>query len=361
MENIALKPTTKSKISLHGQHYKLADVNEQIEILEHHQTGEFAIVPFQMKLKENNLYPLKPTGIEVFQVNMGKMCNQVCQHCHVDAGPDRKEIMTRETMQQCIEVLKNNTALKTVDLTGGAPEMNPDFRWFVEEIKKLDRHIIVRCNLTIILANKKYFDLPEFYKQNNIEVVSSLPFYTKDRTDRQRGNHVFEKSIEALQMLNEVGYGKEETGLILNLVYNPAGAFLPPSQQALEKEYKEALMKEFGIVFNHLFTITNLPINRYLDYLLKSGNYEAYMEKLVNAYNPVAAANVMCRNTISIGWDGYLYDCDFNQMLEMKVESHGKHISEFNAGELNNRNILIGQHCYGCTAGAGSSCGGAVT
>ena len=361
MENIAVKPTIKSKISLHGQHYKLSDVNEQIEILEHHQTGEFAIAPFQMKLKENNLYPLKPTGIEVFQVNMGKMCNQVCQHCHVDAGPDRKEIMTRETMQQCIEVLKNNPALKTVDLTGGAPEMNPNFRWFVEEIKKHRKHIIVRCNLTIILANKKYFDLPEFYKQNNIEVVSSLPFYTKDRTDRQRGNHVFEKSIEALQMLNEVGYGKEESGLILNLVYNPAGAFLPPSQQALEKEYKEALMKDFGIVFNHLFTITNLPINRYLDYLIKSGNYEAYMEKLVNAYNPVAAANVMCRNTISIGWDGYLYDCDFNQMLEMKVESHGKHISEFNADELNNRNILVGQHCYGCTAGAGSSCGGAVT
>jgi radical SAM/Cys-rich protein len=360
IENTEAIQKTRSKISLQGQHHKLADVHEQVEILEHNQTNDFALQPFHEKLKQSGLYPLKPTGIEIFQINMGKMCNQVCKHCHVDAGPDRKEIMTIETMQQCINVLKNNPSLKTIDLTGGAPEMNPNFRWFVEEIKKLNRHIIVRCNLTIILANKKYFDLPEFYKQNDIEVISSLPFYTKDRTDRQRGNHVFEKSIEALQMLNEIGYGKEETGLILNLVYNPAGAFLPPSQVALEKEYKVALLKDFGIVFNHLFTITNIPINRFLDYLLSSGNYEGYMEKLVNAYNPVAAANVMCRNTISIGWDGYLYDCDFNQMLEMKVGSHGKHISEFNVEELNNRNILIGQHCYGCTAGSGSSCGGEV-
>ncbi len=359
-ENIALTTGTNSKISLHGQHHKLSDVHEQLEILEQTLRNELELPPFQYKLKQNGLYPLKPTGIEIFQVNLGKMCNQTCRHCHVDAGPDRKEIMTKETMKQCIEVLKQNPSLKSIDLTGGAPEMNPDFRWFVEEIKMLDRHILVRCNLTIILANKKFYDLPEFYKQNNIEVISSLPFYTESRTDRQRGNHVFEKSIEALKMLNILGYGKVETGLILNLVYNPSGAFLPPAQQALEKEYKEALMKEFGIVFNHLFTITNMPINRYLDYLLKSNNYEKYMEKLVDAYNPVAASNVMCRNTISIGWDGYIYDCDFNQMLEMKVETHGKHISEFNMDELNNRNILIGQHCYGCTAGAGSSCSGAV-
>ncbi len=360
IENTEVIPARESKISLQGQHHPLADIQEQVDILEHHQTGNFALVPFQQKLKESKLYPLKPTGIEIFQVNMGKMCNQVCKHCHVDAGPDRKEIMTIETMQECLHVLVNNPTLKTIDLTGGAPEMNPNFRWFVEEIKKLDRHIIVRCNLTIILANKKYFDLPEFYKQNHIEVISSLPFYTQDRTDRQRGNHVFEKSIRALQMLNQIGYGAEGTGFILNLVYNPAGAFLPPSQQALEKEYKEALREKFGITFNKLFTITNIPINRYLDYLINSGNYEAYMEKLVNAYNPVAAANVMCRNTISIGWDGTIYDCDFNQMLEMKVDSPSKHISELNVGELNNRSILIGQHCYGCTAGAGSSCGGAV-
>ena len=215
--------------SLKAQHNIFADAHEQIEIIEHGQTGDFALVPFQQKLEQSSLYPLRPTRLEIFQVNIGKMCNQVCKHCHVDAGPDRKEIMTRETMQQCIDVLRKNPQLKTVDLTGGAPEMNPNFRWFVEQISKLKRHIIVRCNLTIILANKKYYDLPHFYKQHNVEVVSSLPFYTQDRTDRQRGNGVFEDSIKALQMLNAVGYGKEETGLILNLVYNPAGAFLPPT------------------------------------------------------------------------------------------------------------------------------------
>lgn len=346
--------------SLKAQHSILADAHEQVEIIEHGQRGDFALIPFQQKLEQSNLYPLKPAQIEIFQVNIGKMCNQTCRHCHVDAGPDREEIMTKETMQQCIEVFKINPQLKIVDLTGGAPEMNPNFRWFVEEIKKLDRQVIVRCNLTIILANKKYHDLPEFYKLHNIEVVSSLPFYTQDRTDRQRGSGVFEQSINALQMLNEIGYGKENTGLILNLVYNPAGAFLPPSQQSLEKEYKQALMQRYGITFNNLFTITNMPISRYLDYLLTSGNYETYMEKLVNAYNPVAAENVMCRNTISVGWDGYLYDCDFNQMLELKVDIASKHISQFNILGLNSRKIIVGQHCYGCTAGSGSSCGGAV-
>ncbi len=346
--------------SLKAQHSILADTHEQLEILEHGVTNDFVLVPFQQKLEESGLYPLKSTSIEIFQVNVGKMCNQVCKHCHVDAGPDRKEIMTRETMQQCLDALKNNPQLQTVDLTGGAPEMNPDFRWFAEEIKKLQRHVIVRCNLTIIVANKKYHDLPQFYKHHNIEVVSSLPFYTQDRTDRQRGNGVFEDSIKALQMLNEAGYGKEGTGLILNLVYNPAGAFMPPPQASLQKEYKKALEERYGIEFNNLFAITNLPISRFLDYLLQSGNYEKYMEKLVNAYNPVAAANVMCRNTISISWDGFLYDCDFNQMLDLKVACASKHISEFNAGTLNNRNIIIGQHCYGCTAGSGSSCGGAV-
>ena len=347
--------------SLLAEHNKLAIPSEQINILEHGQSGDFNLIPFQQKLAESGLYPLKPTNLEIFQVNVGKMCNQVCKHCHVDAGPDRKEVMSKETMLQCLDALKNNPFLKTVDLTGGAPEINPSFRWFVEEIKKLERHVIVRCNLTIILANKKYYDLPQFYKLHNIEVVSSLPFYTQDRTDRQRGNGVFDGSIIALQMLNEVGYGNEATGLILNLVYNPAGAFLPPSQGALEKEYKKALMDKYNITFNHLFAITNLPISRFLDYLLQSGNYEKYMEKLLVAYNPLAAANVMCRNTISVGWDGYLYDCDFNQMLDLKLACSSSHIAQFNIEKLNNRNIKIGQHCYGCTAGAGSSCGGAVT
>jgi radical SAM/Cys-rich protein len=328
--------------------------------LEHGVQGDFNLVSFQQKLIGNELYPLKPTGIQIFQVNVGKMCNQVCKHCHVDAGPDRKEIMTRETMKECLNALKENPDLSTVDLTGGAPEMNPHFRWFVEEIKDLKRHVIVRSNLTIILANKKYNDLPEFFKQHHVEVVSSLPFYTQNRTDSQRGTGVFNSSIKALQLLNESGYGLEGSGLILNLVYNPAGAFLPPSQAALEKEYKHALQKSYGIRFNSLYTITNLPISRYLDYLINSGNYEGYMEKLVNSFNPIAAQNVMCRSTISIGWDGFLYDCDFNQMLEMKIDSPLKHISQYNTESLNRRNIVVNQHCYGCTAGLGSSCGGTV-
>lgn len=349
-----------SKTSLKWQHNSLADVDVQLNILEHGPTGNFALVPFQQKLEQSKLFPLTVRGVEIFQVNVGKMCNQVCRHCHVDAGPDRKEIMTKETMQQCLDALVQNPSLQTVDLTGGAPEMNPDFRWFVQEIKKLRRHILVRCNLTIILANKKYHDLPQFFAQHGVEVVSSLPFYTQDRTDRQRGDGVFEDSIKALQMLNEAGYAKEGSGLILNLVYNPAGAFLPPQQESLEKEYKAALMERYGIRFNQLFAITNLPISRYLDYLLQSGNYEKYMEKLVAAFNPVAAANVMCRNTISIGWDGYLYDCDFNQMLDLKVACSSRHISDFNIENLNSRSVIVGQHCYGCTAGSGSSCGGAV-
>lgn len=346
--------------SLKAEGNILADAQYQVELLETDNHYLYRLVPFQQNLETAGLYPLRPTHLEIFQVNIGKMCNQVCKHCHVDAGPDRKEIMTRETMQQCLEALANNPAIGIVDITGGAPELNPDFRWFVENIKASGRHIIVRCNLTIILANKRFHDLPDFFRLHNIEVVSSLPFYTKDRTDRQRGNGVFEDSITALQMLNAVGYGIPGTGLTLNLVYNPAGAFLPPDQSVLEKDYKIALLKDFDIQFNNLFTITNLPVSRYLDYLLNRGNYEKYMEKLINAFNPVAAANVMCRNTISIGWDGYLYDCDFNQMLDLKVSSNGKHISSFNTAELVNREIVVNQHCYGCTAGAGSSCGGAV-
>lgn len=341
--------------SLKAQGHSLAAAQYQQDVLE-----SIAMMPFQQKMEGIGLLPLRPTGIGIFQVNLGKMCNQTCRHCHVDAGPDRKEIMTRETMQQCLDVLQANPELKTVDLTGGAPEMNPDFRWFVAEISKLGRHIIVRCNLTIIVANKKYNDLPQFYSHHGVEVVSSLPFYAKDRTDRQRGDGVFEDSIKALQLLNAVGYGREGSGLKLNLVYNPAGAFLPPAQQALEAEFKHELLKKFGILFNDLYVITNMPISRYLDYLLSSGNYERYMEKLIAAFNPAAAQQVMCRNTISVGWDGFLYDCDFNQMLELKISGGSHHISVYNADRLQNRTIVIGQHCYGCTAGSGSSCGGAT-
>lgn len=302
---------------------------------------------------------MRPTEIEIFQINIGKMCNQVCGHCHVDAGPDRREIMTRETMQQCLKVLEH-LPVGTVDITGGAPEMNPDFRWFVEAVRSLGKRVIVRCNLTIIVANKRYNDLPAFYRRHLVEVASSLPFYNAERTDRQRGEGVFLDSIKALQMLNAVGYGKEDSGLILNLVYNPSGAFLPASQEQLERDFKAELKRHYGIEFNKLFCITNMPVSRYLEYLISSGNYERYMERLVSAFNPSAARNVMCKNSLSIGWDGTIYDCDFNQMLELKVAAKGTHISEFDAVALSAREIRVNQHCYGCTAGTGSSCGGAI-
>jgi len=340
------------------QHH-LADTHNQLAIFE--DGGEHRHESFKKKLEQLDELPLKASGIEIFQVNIGKMCNQVCRHCHVDAGPDRKEIMTRETMLLCLEILVNSE-IRTVDITGGAPELNPDFRWFVEEIKKLGKHIIVRCNLTIILANKRFHDLPGFFKNHAVEVVSSLPSFTRDRTDKQRGDGVFDDSITALKLLNAVGYGIENSGLLLNLVYNPAGAFLPPSQEALEKEYKTELLKNFGISFNNLYAITNMPISRYLDYLLSSGNYDKYMEKLITAFNPAAVKHVMCRNTISVSWNGYLYDCDFNQMLDLVVSiDRSQHLKDFDLDALNNRGIVLSQHCYGCTAGAGSSCGGSVT
>lgn len=347
--------------SLKAQKSQLGESAFQLKVLNDEELLGKNVPLFRDKLEDINLFPLKPTKLEIFQINVGKMCNQVCKHCHVDAGPDRKEIMTRETMQQCVDIIAKYK-FTTLDLTGGAPEMNNNFRWFIEEIRKVDADIkiIVRCNLTIILANPKYHDLPDFFKKHRIEVVSSLPATSANRTDSQRGDGVFEDSIKALQMLNAVGYGIEGSGLTLNLVYNPAGAFLPSSQAGLEKEFKRVLKTKFNIEFNSLFAITNIPISRYLDYLLVSGNYAAYMEKLVAAYNPVAATNVMCRNTLSIGWDGYLYDCDFNQMLELKVAAKAKHISEFDYDELSNRSIIVNQHCYGCTAGAGSSCGGEV-
>ena len=342
--------------SLLKQAHKLSKTAEQLKILSDHEAVQ--IDSFENKLKGMNLFPLKPTAIDIFQVNVGKMCNQVCKHCHVDAGPDRKEIMTRETMQLCLDALKD-TDISTVDLTGGAPEMNPNFRWFVEELSAMGKKIIVRCNLTIILANPKYHDLPEFFKKHQINVVSSLPYFNAKRTDAQRGDGVFEKSIKALQMLNEVGYGKEGTGLQLDLVYNPSGAFLPGDQMNLENEFKRRLSNGYAIDFNNLFAITNLPISRFLDYLMISENYESYMQELVNAFNPQAALGVMCRNTLSVSWDGYLYDCDFNQMLDMKINGKApSHIRDFDLDQLTQRNIQINQHCFGCTAGAGSSCGG---
>jgi len=263
-------------------------------------------------------------------------------------------------MQSCVDVVKK-FRIPTVDITGGAPEMNPHFRWLVETLSPMGVHLMVRCNLTIILANKKYHDLPEFYRKHRMEVIASLPFYTSDRTDRQRGTGVFAQSIEALKMLNEVGYGHPDTGLQLHLVYNPAGAFLPPPQEQLRQEYQQVLWEQYGIRFNQLYVITNMPISRYLDYLLQTGNFERYMEQLVQAFNPLAVKGLMCRNTISVDWQGYLYDCDFNQMLGIPViPEASRHISRFDIQTLEHRQIAVRPHCYGCTAGAGSSCGGQI-
>lgn len=347
--------------SLKAQKHALGESEFQLQVLNDSEKIGKELTHFSDKLSAIGLFPLKPVSLDILQINVGKMCNQVCTHCHVDAGPDRKEIMTQETMQQIVDLVEKHT-FTTLDLTGGAPEMNPNFRWFIEAVRAVDQqiNIIVRCNLTIIRANPKYYDLPDFFKKHRLEVVSSLPATNMSRTDSQRGNGVFDDSIKALQMLNEVGYGQDGSGLMLNLVYNPSGAYLPSNQDNMEKDYKRVLKSKFDIVFNSLYCITNIPISRFLDYLLISGNYGQYMEKLVESYNPVAAAGVMCRSTLSIGWDGYIFDCDFNQMLELKVKSKAQHISDFDFEDLLNREIIVNQHCYGCTAAAGSSCHGEV-
>jgi len=346
--------------SLQKRDSDLANSNRQLEILSNgiFQSGE--LPTFKDKISETNQFPLQAKKLEILQINVGYMCNQVCEHCHVDAGPDRKEIMTRETMQQILDVIKTTQA-HTLDLTGGAPEMNPHFRWFVEEASKVGvQDFIVRSNLTIIRANKKHYDLPDFFKKHNIHVVSSMPHWTRGKTDKQRGAGVFDMSIKALQELNERGYGMPGSSLKLDLVYNPNGAYLPGDQATMEKEFKKALLEDFNIQFHNLFAITNLPIARFLDYLIASDNYQDYMHALVDAYNPAAVENVMCTNTLSVSWDGYLFDCDFNQMLALPVNSKSKHISEYKEELLAGRNIVISQHCYGCTAGAGSSCQGVV-
>ena len=349
-----------SQKSLKAQKSILASTQKQLDLLRNGIFASGELPQFSERIAAQGSPSLRPKRLEILQMNMGYMCNQVCAHCHVDAGPDRKEMMTRATLEKCLSIIKT-TAVHTLDLTGGAPEMHPEFRWFVERAAALwVQDFIVRSNLTIIRANKKYEDLPQFFKKHNIHVVSSLPFYKKEKTDRQRGNGVFQKSIEALQMLNAQGYGQADSGLLLDLVYNPSGAFLPGDQQALENDFKKVLKADFNIDFNQLFTITNMPISRFLDYLVASENYEDYMYALVEAYNPAALENVMCSNTLSVRWDGYLYDCDFNQMLDLKVDSPVQHLDDFDEAQLQDRTICISKHCYGCTAGAGSSCQGSV-
>ncbi len=355
---MAIKQKTKS---LKAKDNQLKDTFFQLQVLNGKAMTETSVTPFTKKVAAAGYTSVKPVPIEIFQLNIGKLCNQTCAHCHVDAGPDRKEEnMGRETLERCLEIIAATPSIHTVDITGGAPEMNAHFRWFVEACSKLGKQVINRCNLTILRANKKYYDLPDFFAEHKVHIVSSLPYFSKKRTDGQRGDGVFEDSIEALQMLNAVGYGKAGTGLKLDLVHNPQGAYLPGNQAELQAEFKRQLKRKFDIDFNSLFAITNLPISRFLDYLIETGNYEEYMQTLVDAFNPATVMGLMCRNTISVSWDGYLYDCDFNQMLDLKVASKAQHLSTFDADALNQRNIVFNQHCYGCTAGAGSSCGGEI-
>ena len=341
--------------SLKARGSQLASPQEQLRVL----SNLNGFVPFEERMRAVGLDPLYATGITVFQINVGRLCNQACAHCHVDAGPDRREVMSRETAELCIRALAQ-TDIPTVDITGGAPELCPSFRWLVEQAHALGRQVVDRCNLTVLLVQSQA-DLAEFLAKHRVEVIASLPYYRAAQTDAQRGEGVFDKSIAALRKLNGLGYGKEGTGLKLNLVYNPVGAFLPPKQESIEKQFKRELERHFGVVFNHLYTITNMPISRFLEFLLSTGNYEGYMERLTNAFNPAAAAGVMCRYTLSVGWDGTLYDCDFNQMLDLPVD-HGapRHIRDFDPAGLAARHIITGNHCYGCTAGAGSSCGGNI-
>jgi radical SAM/Cys-rich protein len=336
-------------MSLVSRGSPLASGAEQLRVLR-----RLAIADFQATLR--------PAAVEVFQINVGKLCNMTCRHCHVDAGPDRTaEMMSRETVDLCLAAL-DRTAATTVDITGGAPELNPHFRYLVDECVARGKRVIDRCNLTVLLTGPCR-DLPGWFAQRGVEIVCSLPHYRKRNTDLQRGDGTFEKSIEALRHLNAAGYGKGDPRLRLVLVHNPAGAFLAGDQRSMEKEWKQGLAANHGVTFDALIALNNMPISRFLEWLEAAGNLQAYMELLVNSYNPATVAGLMCRNTISVGWDGRLYDCDFNQMLELDaVDAYGGalHIRDFDPARLRERSIVTGRHCFGCTAGAGSSCGGAV-
>ena len=345
-------------MSLASLEHPLASAREQLRVLNQAGPGG-PHQAFERALRESGLFPLQATGITVFQINVGKLCNQTCRHCHVDAGPDRREIMSTETAELCLTALER-TGIPTVDITGGAPELNPSFRRLVRRSRELGRHVMDRCNLSVLLLPSQE-DLAVFLAEHEVEIVASLPYYLEDQTDAQRGEGVFSKSVEALRRLNRLGYGQPGSRLRLNLVYNPVGAYLPPAQKSIEADFHRELERRHGIVFHSLYTITNMPISRFLEFLLRSGNYDRYMEKLIGAYNPAAAAGVMCRYMLSVGWDGKLYDCDFNQMLELPVACEAPaHIRDFRPEALGRRRIVVGQHCYGCTAGGGSSCGGST-
>lgn len=354
------RPTT----SLHARRLPLESPEEQFRSLRAVplRSGLSGTGLFHEDIRVSGWPELKPARLEIFQINVGKLCNMTCRHCHVDAGPDRTDaLMDRATVDACLRAIELSGA-HTVDVTGGAPELNPHFEYLVDACVGMGKHVMDRCNLTI-LTTRRYEHLPRWFAERGVEVVCSLPHYRKMGTDSQRGEGTYEKSIRALRMLNEAGYGMGDPKRQLNLVTNPVGAFLAGSQKSLESEWKEALRKNHGVTFDRLFALNNMPISRYLEWLLDRGMLDAYLERLVNAFNPATIAGLMCRNTVSVSWDGRLFDCDFNQQLEMEIDLPGvsrPHVSEFDPEVWQNHVIRTDRHCYGCTAGAGSSCGGAI-
>lgn len=339
----------------------LADPAVQVARLEQHAS----IPRFQRHLADLGLAEPTPVGIDVLQVNLGKLCNQTCAHCHVDAGPDRREQMSADIATACLDVL-DRAEIATLDVTGGAPEMNPVFRTLVTGARRLGRRVIDRCNLTILVA-PGFTDLPEFLAANQVEVVASLPCYLESNVDRQRGDGVFDRSLTALRRLNALGYGRSGSSLSLTLVFNPVGPSLPPPQARLEQDYRRELASRYGIEFTRLYTITNMPISRFLADLIQTGRYDLYLEKLVAAFNPATLDGLMCRQTLSVDWQGRLFDCDFNQMLDLPLVAGAspspwniRDLTSGNLDELLQRRIVLGRHCYGCTAGSGSSCSGSL-
>jgi len=331
------------------------DANEQLSLL-----GKFVYIPSFIEKISEIKDPLRAKTIDVLQINVGRRCNLTCRHCHVSAGPDRIEAMSKSVLKKCLEVLRSHP-ITAIDITGGSPEMNPHLGWFIDEAGHLDRRLIVRSNLTLLLE-KEHRYLIDVFAKNRVEVITSLPDCQEDKTNRQRGNDVFRRVVNSIRALNKIGYGTgSRNDLRINIVHNPSGAYLPGSQTAIEYEYRRRLLADFGIHFNRLFCITNIPIGRYLDYLLETDNLEDYLSALYSSFNPYAVENVMCLSTLSVGWDGTLYDCDFNQMLDLTVSSEApQNIADFDIDKLSNRRITVNNHCYGCTAGAGSSCRGAI-
>ena len=353
------RPTT----TLRSRRAPLAEPRRQIENLEmvsldHLPSGG----DFEAALGTQGGEAFTTGRIEIFQINLGKLCNMTCRHCHVDAGPDRwREVMSRETVDACLAAL-DRTDAHTVDLTGGAPELNPNFRYLVDQCVARGKHVIDRCNLTVLFL-QRYSDLPEFFANRQVEVVCSLPHFRRRNTDAQRGDGTFEKSIKALERLNAAGYGSADPSRVLTLMVNPVGALLTGDQCSMEREWKRGLDRNHGVSFDRLTALNNMPISRFLEWLEASDNLEGYMELLVNAFNPGTVQGLMCRNTLSVSWDGRVYDCDFNQMLGLEsrcLEGQPMPIGDFDPARMVGRKIVTGRHCFGCTAGAGSSCGGAI-